>query len=354
MVRLSDALYINGRFAAQGMTGVQRFATEMTRALLQVYPGQLNILTPPGASEIFDCSRAVGTRKGHFWEQIELPRYTNDGILINLGNTAPIFARRQIVVIHDAGVFRTPGAYSKRFRLWYKLLQKSLARGQSRIVTVSDFSRSELVEKLNLPEKRISVVPEGTDHMNRISFDYATLSRHGLKSGNFVLAVGTLARHKNLGALNILAQNLADRGAVLAVTGAFGADAFSTQSPTRLPERARYLGRVSDEDLKALYSNAACFIFPSHYEGFGLPAVEAMACGCAVVAANIPSLRETCADAAIYCDPNSPHDIAQSVINLLDNAPLLQEYRRRAIAHVTSMTWERAAMQFAKVIDQII
>jgi glycosyltransferase involved in cell wall biosynthesis len=271
-------------------------------------------------------------------------------MLLNFGNTAPLLARRQLVVIHDAGVFRTPAAYSRRFRLWYKFLHASLARSQACIATVSQFSRAELVATLGVPPGRIHVVPEGADHMHRLAADPGVLAKHGLVQERYVLAVGTLAAHKNLASLGRLSERLAERGIALAITGALGGQAFAGNAAQRLPRSANYLGRVSDAELKALYQNAGCFVFPSRYEGFGLPAVEAMACGCPVVAADIPALRESCGDAALFCDPLSGEAIATAVLRMLEDAPLRAAFRERAAAHVAAMSWANAAQALAGIL----
>src|ERR1700709_2206249 len=119
-------IYVNGRFLTQKFSGVQRFATEVTLALQSLHP-DLRILTPPGPiTTPISGSMAVGKLSGQGWEQLELPRHAAGGVLLNLGNTAPLFGRRQIVVIHDAGVFSTPETYPWQLRLWYKSMQKAL------------------------------------------------------------------------------------------------------------------------------------------------------------------------------------------------------------------------------------
>lgn len=345
-----DGIYINGRFATQTLSGVQRFATELTRALQQRPGMEVRLLVPPGGSSVWPGALEVGRLHGQLWEQWDLPRHATDGLLVNLGNTAPLRGHRQLLVIHDAGVFSTPEAYSRKFRLWYKIMQSALVKFGTPIVTVSEFSRGEIIRHLRASPAQVTVMPEGADHVSRIVAEDGILSTHALRPGGFVLAVGTLAAHKNLAALGCLAGALAQRDVPLIIAGGLGGLAFQSGSQSVLPLPARYIGRVSDGQLKALYGAAACFVFPSRYEGFGLPAVEAMASACPVVAADIPVLHEICADAVMYCDPFSPDDIANAVLRLLDDKALQENLRIAGLERTRAMTWARAAAALQDII----
>ena len=193
---------------------------------------------------------------------------------------------------------------------------------------------------------------EGADHALRITADAGILQKHGFRHGAFVLAVGTLAAHKNLKALGALARYLASRDIPLVIVGSLGGIVFQTSGEAGLPQPACYIGRVTDGELKALYENAGCYVFPSLYEGFGLPAVEAMACGCPVVAADIPALRETCGTAAHYADPTNPAAIAAKVREVLDDPGLSTRLRQAGPAHTQTMTWDRAAAMLTAVINR--
>lgn len=322
----------------------------MTRAL-EVRDPHYVLFTPPGGSASWPKAQEVGARQGQGWEQFDLPRAAANGLLVNLGNTGPLLARRQIVVIHDAGVFSTPEAYSRKFRVWYKFLQSMLVRRGAFIITVSEFSRREILRYLPVLPQRVRVIPEGADHMGRICADPEILVRHKLERGRFVLSVGTPAAHKNLSALSLLAQRLKERRIPLVMAGGIGGAAFQAAG---LPQQACYLGRVSDAQLKALYQSAGCFVFPSCYEGFGLPPLEAMACGCPVVAANIPVLREVCAGAVQFCDPSSAEDISAQVLAVLDSPMRRQELCEAGKVQASNFTWARSAAELDDIAKEVL
>jgi glycosyltransferase involved in cell wall biosynthesis len=345
-----DRIYLNGRFATQTLSGVQRFAAEVTQALQQINGESLTILVPPPGAPAYPQSRQTGRLHGQAWEQFDLPRAARDGFLVNLGNTAPLRSRRQLVVIHDAGVFSTPEAYSFKFRAWYKTMHSILVRRGIKIVTVSEFSRDEIIRHLRAAPSQVSVMPEGADHVARITAEPGILEKHGLTGTRFVLAVGTLSAHKNLAALGSLAKRLAAQDIALIIVGSLGGAAFQSDGKSALPQPARYIGRVTDGELKSLYQAAACFVFPSRYEGFGLPAVEAMATGCPVVAADILALRQSCGGAALYCDPAAPENIADRVLEVLDDDGLAARLRSAGLAHTQAMTWHRAAQALQEII----
>ncbi|GAB0117735.1 glycosyltransferase family 4 protein [Acidisoma sp. 7E03] len=354
-------VYVNGRYLAQPVTGVQRFAAEIVRAVESLVVAgewpETAILTPPHLVDGAATSarpglpaRAVGQRQGHAWEQLDLPRAARGGTLVNLGNTAPLLGGAgQVVVIHDAGVFDTPYSYSWKFRLWYKSLQHGLARLGAKIVTVSEFSRGRIAQCLGIDPGRISVIYEGADHILRVSADEAVLTRHGLERGRYALVVGSRAAHKNLAALDRVVEALASRGMVVAMTG--GANRAVFQETSGAPA-VRSLGRASDAELRALYENAACLLFPSRYEGFGLPPVEAMMCGCPVIASPGGAVAEICGDDALYAALDEPAALLAAIERLLDEPGLAQDLRKRGLRRASALSWTASARLLGDVVRQ--
>jgi len=343
-------VYINGKFTTQRATGVQRVARELVMALDALAPpGRWALLTPPGSGVLplqHIAQQPVGYRglPWHLWEQTVLPWAARDGLLLSLAGSAPFLARRQAALLHDAAVFDHPEAYTRSFVAWYRRLFRRLALRAERLFTVSSFSQARLALALAVPAQRFTVLPNGCDHMDAIVPDPTILERHGLVNRRFLLAVASANPTKNLPAL--LAAFAALPGADglrLVIVGGSNTRVFSDTAGATDPPGVIRTGTLDDAPLKALYGAAAALVFPSLYEGFGLPPLEAMACGCPVAAARAASLPEVCGDAARYFDPSSVPAITAALRDVLHDAALRQclqaAGRERAAAH----RWSRPA-----------
>ena len=352
MSHSAAAVAINGRFLTQRITGVQRFAAEVTGALDRMAAegacAPARLLVPAGTDASAFPNLAVerfGRFNGQVWEQAELPARAGRSMLVSLGNTAPLLAGgRQAVVIHDAGAFDTPESYSAAFRAWYRGLQRALPRCGARLLTVSEFSRGRIARRLLVDPGRIGVLPEGGEHILREPADTAILARHGLEPGRFALVVGTRAAHKGLDGLAEAAALLAAEGMRLAVAGAADPEVFrGAADPSGGAVVA--LGRVTDAELRGLYEAALCLLFPSRYEGFGLPPLEAMACGCPVLAAASGAVPEVCGDAALWfdADERGSRRPGDTLMRLLREPGLAADLRRRGFARAACYSWREAA-----------
>jgi glycosyltransferase involved in cell wall biosynthesis len=353
---------INGRFLGQRTTGAQRYASELLLALDAIlgqkqepFPPTLTVLAPPGTPPQLQFGpisvRMVGSLRGHLWEQLELPRRSREALLLNLCNTAPMGGRNMVVTIHDASVYAVPEAYSWGFKTWYRIMLPVIGRRARRVITVSEFSRRELQRFAGIDCRRSTVVPGSGEHVLRTPADGGVLQRLALGSRPYILAVSSRSRHKNLHGIAAAARLLDARDFDLVLAGGQNPRVFGGGGGP-LGERVRQAGYVTDSELRALYQHAHCLLYPSLYEGFGLPPLEAMSCGCPVISSSTASLPEVCGDAALYCDPEDPGDIAAAVDAVLSDEVLRQDLRRRGLERAAGFSWSQSARAVLDLLQE--
>jgi glycosyltransferase involved in cell wall biosynthesis len=347
---------INGRFLTRSPTGVDRYATELLRAWLPRAAHAHNVKALiPGRSAThgthglaLEVSK-VGALQGHAWEQLELSHHCGDGTLLNLCNTGPITRRRQLVVLHDAGIVTQPATYSLAFRSWYRWLFGGLMRRAATVATVSKFSAGELIRHIGGRASAVEVISGAGEHVLRTSADTRILDRLGLAGQRYVLAVGSRTPNKNLSGVVRAAALLSDLGCKVVAAGGSNSRVFGDVMLDN--DSVVLAGYVTDGELRALYENATCFVFPSLYEGFGLPPLEAMHCGCPVVVSDRASLPEVCGQAALYCDPTNPADIASKLRLVLTSEALRAELREAGLAQARAFSWGRSAQQLEELLS---
>ncbi len=354
---MRGSIHLNGRFIGSQAAGVGRAARELSTRLLALLGRdeqfQIHIIAPgnPPARSLADIKpyRRHSLAGGVLWEQLVLPFLGRKGYLVSFSNTGPLALRRQLVVVHDASVFAVPGNYSFVFRTWYRFALKVLLRRADNVVTDSSFSRGELARYCGVRPERISVIHCGCDHLDAVAADESILQSAGLPRQRYVLAVGTPSRAKNLAMLLDAMTRLRETGLQLALAGKMESQVFNSNR-IAWPPWVRVLGAVNDAELKALYQNALCLAFPSRYEGFGLPPLEAMRCGCPVIASNAASLPEVCGEAALFVDPDDPDSLSRKIRALADSAAMRESLSARGRAHTRRFTWDASAEAFLSLI----
>ena len=322
--------------------GVERVAREMARHLPRLRPERYRVLRPPPR---------LAHRRGHAWEQIVLPLVARGADLLYCpANLAPLAGRRNVVVIHDVAALRHPEWYSRAYAAYQRRLLPAIARRARQVVTVSQFSRGELAVALGLDPAAVAVIPNGVD-AGRFTPDAdpaPARAAHGL-AAPYALAVGTRIARKNEPALAEARDRLAALGIELVLAGSARGYMRAGAAP---PGRA--LGYVDDALLPGLYAGAELLLMPSLYEGFGLPCLEAMACGTPVVAASRGALPETCGDAAILVDPDDGDALAAAAVTAASDTGRRTTLRDAGLARASELTWDRAARATDALIDRLV
>jgi glycosyltransferase involved in cell wall biosynthesis len=324
---------VNGRYLRQRVTGVQRYA----RAIVARLGDRVEVVAPALAA------RGIA---GHLWEQTVLPCRAGRGVLWSPSATGPLSVACQVVTIHDCAFVDQPQGFTPAFARWYQCLVPRLARRARRVLTVSNFSKSRICAVCRVPEDKVTVIPNGVDPIWRPAAAEAVAvarGRAGLDAP-YVLCVGSLEPRKNLARLLTAWQQLKaiKDGLVLAIAGAAGR-VFRQAGLGELPADVRLLGFVPDADLPALVTGAHAFVFPSLYEGFGLPVLEAMACGTPVVCARGSALEELADGAAVLVDPEDVNAIAAGLTQILEDRTLARGLAARGLARAQQYSWDAAA-----------
>ncbi len=270
-----------------------------------------------------------------------------------------------VVTIYDVLPLRYPQTLSPNGRRFYRLALRLAARSARQLITISSVSRDDLAFHLRIPRERIAVTPlaaapafapQPPDVITDMRRRYG-VPRH------YVLFVGSNKPHKNIDRLLRAWQRvLPELPSSLSDTTLVVAGKFDPRYPLPtvmaaeygLQERVKVLSHVSDDDLPALYSGALLFVFPSSYEGFGLPPLEAMACGVPVVCAYAGSLPEVVGEAALTVDPHSMHEIADGILRVLRSPALHRFLRQRGQQRATLFSWRATAQATLAVYNQVV
>jgi glycosyltransferase involved in cell wall biosynthesis len=345
-------IVLNGRFLAQVHTGVQRYGAETVLALDRLLAAddslgaRLDVVlaVPDDASalplQVIPQVRLPG-RGSHRWEQWSLWRFSRGSYVVNFNYSGPLLKRQQLITVHDATVRAMPQAFSLAYRWFHNAMVSVLGRTVDRVMTVSEFSADELARWFGLARGGILVGREGGEHAVLAADDAAVLRKHRLERGRFILGVGSVKPNKNFGLIGRAVQLLAPCPWTVAIAGAKDIGIFRDASI--LPAGFKFLGFVPDDELSALYRNAAWFVFPSLYEGFGLPAVEAMANGCPVLAARAASIPEVCGDGAFYFDASDPRPLADLLTTVAARPELRESLVHAGQRRLASYNWSENA-----------
>lgn len=268
---------------------------------------------------------------------------------------------RSVITVHDLNFIHFPEFLTPESSRYYGQIDRAVKRADH-ILTDSHSTRDDVLNHLGVPPRRVTTVHLAPSPVFRPITNRQEVRRSALRYGlppDFIIFVGTLEPRKNIPTLLKAFRQLHDRNfdVHLAAVGRKGwlyKDIFATVTELKLAEYVHFLENVSNEDLARLYNAARCLTLPSYYEGFGLPPLEAMACGTPVVVSDRSSLPEIVGDAGLLIDPDSPEDLCEALARVLEDSDLRASLRQKGLRRSGEFSWAKAARETMAVYDKVL
>jgi len=322
---IASQVVVNGRFLARRITGVERYGREILRFI--------------GDRSRLESTRSQGWR-GHLWEQFVLPaRLSRESLLWSPANTGPLMVRQQALTIHDLSPLEHPEWFRANFAAWYRLFLPMLATRVQMIFTPSEYVKQKVMKRFGF--RHVTVTPNGVD--GSVFHPGAKQTRFD-PPARYILFVGTLEPRKNLSTLLNSWNEIKDdfKETWLLIIGISG-NVFKAVNLSPGMERVHFLGSVDDETLAGLYANATVFVLPSQEEGFGLPALEAMASGTPVIVSDGGALPEVIGEAGLTFCLSDAGSLTKALRECLSSARLRALLKEKGLERAKRFSWQTTA-----------
>lgn len=294
----------------------------------------------------------------YFFEQFIFPfklrKYKLD-LLHSMGYVGPVFLKNHVVTIHDTNAFAHKEMPWLK-KIFLSIFLKLTAHNCTHIITVSEFSKNEIIKYLKVPVEKISVIYEASK-FEKIQTTYSLPYKfNGLSGIKYFVGLGSVTKNKNIQTLVLAFEKILRKNpdARLVLIGYMPADnsIMDLINKKNLSPEVIFTGYINDEELIAFFQHAACFVFPSLYEGFGLPLLEAQALGVPVIAANKTSLPEVAGNGAIYFNAEDADELAQVMQQTIDNDARVNHYKQLGFENCKRFSWDKAATETLQVYSQ--
>ena len=264
---------------------------------------------------------------------------------------------KTVVTIHDIAWMKVPSAYPVKSKVVFDIMLRRILKPSNHLIAISEATKSDLVQRLDVDEDRISVIHEGCDPKFRPVKDFATIKEKYHIRGDYILTIGVNPR-KNTDRLieafsRLDGRILREYSLVLAGPNSYGGGKLETVADLGLENKIIFIGTVADNDLPGLISGAELFVYPSLYEGFGLPVLEAMACGTAVVTSNVSSMPEIAGNAAVLVNPYDIEEIADAIEQVLSSTDLQNSLIAKGFLRARHFSFEKMARETLAVYKKI-
>lgn len=342
-------IIINARFLSQSITGVQRFALELCNRLPENLAGQQIVFVCPKLPKInkekinFKVFE-IGKFKGNLWEQVDLPYYlkkNGNPLLINLVGIGPVFYKNKIIALYDLAFRHHPEWFSSSFAKVYNFLIPITLHNSKHIITDSKYVKMDIHRSYNVKLTKIEVIYAAADN----KFKNLNLARE-----KKILTVSSIEPRKNLPRI-ISAFKLLDTDYKLIIVGKKSSAFASLELSEEKISNIIFTGYLSDDELIQLYNKAEVFIYASLFEGFGLPPLEAQACGCSCIVSNATCLPEIYKDSVLYCNPIDVKSISNAMKNLIINDDKRKRLQKDGFENTNRYSWDSSTEQLESLIE---
>jgi len=329
--------------------------------------GYENDTTFPSLNKILISNPFSFISKLYLWHpyltlKLNSKKYNLD--IVHSLNTGPSFFKlnkqKYVITVHDLIPLVFPQTRPYRVFLIYKYLLPRTLRKADKIIAVSNSTKSDLIKFFNLPSEKIEVIYEAADERFKVLIDddVRDIKQKYNLTFPFILYVSGLAPHKNLITLIKAFHKVKPKGIdhKLVITGKKRwkyKEIFDSIDALHLQDDVIFTGYVPDEDLPGLYNAADLFVYPSLYEGFGLPPLEAMACGCPVIVSNTSSLSEVVGDSGILFDPYDVEELADCILNVLKNIKFKEKMIKKGLSRAKLFSWEKCTKSTLCVYEEV-
>lgn len=355
-------------FARLNKAGLGTYVRELKNALDNITPPNRMLYFEVGQDRDNTKPKRILTRLNTLYRDLiwlnfilplQLKRKKVDVIHMPVFYAPVIKVCRTVVTIHDMIWFDHPEYFPIWQRHFMKMFVPIAAKKADAIITVSDSTKKDIIQKLGIQPEKISVTHLGIAKQFGIIDETEVLktkSKYGLHK--YVLVVGSVEPRKNLERILQAFKNISimypDLLFVHVGSGMWNSESvFKEVKRLGLGNSVRFIWHASQKDLAALYNGALFLAFPSLYEGFGLPVIEAMSCGCPVITSTLSSLPEIAGDAAILVDPYNTSQITQAMELILSEDSIRKEYSRKGIARAHEFSWEKCAQSTLKIYEKV-
>lgn len=336
-------IYINKRAVSnKSVTGVQRYLLEIEKYIDK--DKTVSIYSP----DIFNSGFL-----GYIWEQIFLPLKVK-GVLWSPANLGPLMIKNQILTIHDISSIDHPEWFSRNYAFVNRILLPILIKRVKHIITVSEYSKNRIVSRFGVNPEKISVtyLAVSSRFTPLIEKEKDSVKKRLGLPERYVLSLGSLEPRKNIKLILESWRQWKNKppGLKLVIAGG-SSKIFSDAKIEDVPEDVFFTGRVLEEDLPGIYAAAEIFIYPSLYEGFGLPPLEAMSCGVPVIVSNSTSLPEVVGGAAVLIDPTSEADLCSAMDYILSDAKVSEKLIINGLERASKFSWQKTAKLTLEIIE---